>query len=207
MTAQCIYMDIASEAVPAQGATLVTDRYFAAWAETHHAPIALLSRDQHLLWANDAAMALFTAGEHLVIKDGVLTSIDKVQAPRIRAFFEQLTHVSDGRICKSAEGVSLILRAHILTLKDGSSAIALSMFSTEPGGRFIWTDFGEAFKLTRSEVEVAKRILDGAIADEVAEDLNVSVETVRSHIRSLYGKLSINSRERLFAVISPYRIG
>ncbi|GAD59584.1 hypothetical protein MBEBAB_1834 [Brevundimonas abyssalis TAR-001] len=41
----------------------------------------------------------------------------------------------------------------------------------------------------------------------MAEALNLSIETVRTHIRRVYHKLGISSREELFAMIASYRIG
>jgi DNA-binding CsgD family transcriptional regulator len=101
----------------------------------------------------------------------------------------------------------MIMCAHRLQPASGASAFAVSLYATDPAQRYVWTEFGEAFHLTRAEVAVVKRILDGANAEEVAEDQGVSVETIRTHIRRLYGKLSIDSREQLFALMAPFRVG
>lgn len=206
MAAECAYLTVADDPSPISDQA-APERYLSAWAETHSAPLALVSLDQKLIWANSLAAAVFAAGEPLTVRDGVLTAADKVQAQALRSFFEGLGDASDAWIIKSEDGAPTIIRAHVLHAADGTHAIAINLFSTEPAQRYVWTDFGQAFRLTRAEVEVAKRILEGSAADEAAEKLGVSVETVRTHIRSLYGKLSINSRERLFAMISPFRIG
>lgn len=206
MIAECV-----CPAVPDDPETIneqaAPERYLSAWAESHSAPLALVSLDQKLIWANSLAAAAFAAGEPFAVRDGVLTAADKMQAAALRGFFERLGETSEAWIIKSESGAPTIVRAHVLRAEDGARAIAINLFSTEPAQRYVWTNFGEAFRLTRAEVEVAKRILEGSAADEAAEGLGVSVETVRTHIRSLYGKLSINSRERLFALISPFRIG
>ena len=206
MAAECAYLTVA-DAPTSTHEPAAPERYLSAWAESHAAPLALLSLDQKLIWANGPAAAVFATGQPLVVRDGVLTAADKMQAQAMRGFLEGLGDASDAWIIKSEDGAPMIVRAHLLHAADGTRAIALNLFSTEPAQRYVWTNFGEAFRLTRAEVEVAKRILEGSAADQAAEDLGVSVETVRTHIRSLYGKLSINSRERLFAVISPFRIG
>lgn len=196
MIAECVCPPVADDPETINEKT-APERYLSAWAESHSAPLALVSLDQKLIWANSLAAAVFAAGEPFVVRDGVLTAADKVQAAALRGFFERLGETSE----------AWIVGAHVLRAEDGARAIAINLFSTEPAQRYVWTNFGEAFRLTRAEVEVAKRILEGSAADEAAEGLGVSVETVRTHIRSLYGKLSINSRERLFALISPFRIG
>jgi DNA-binding CsgD family transcriptional regulator len=51
---------------------------------------------------------------------------------------------------------------------------------------------------------VLLQMIDGRTADEIAGDLAVSVETTRSHIRSIYGKLNVSSREAMFRRIQPF---
>ena len=41
--------------------------------------------------------------------------------------------------------------------------------------------------------------------DEIAADLTVSVNTVKSHVRSIYAKLGVSSR--LFAVLAAHERG
>ena len=41
---------------------------------------------------------------------------------------------------------------------------------------------------------------------KVADLLDVSIETVRSHIRSIYSKVGATSRESLFSKLRPYRL-
>lgn len=48
--------------------------------------------------------------------------------------------------------------------------------------------------------------MEGACVDGIALSLEIGVETVRTHIRRMYNKLSISSREALFARLSPYRL-
>jgi DNA-binding CsgD family transcriptional regulator len=48
--------------------------------------------------------------------------------------------------------------------------------------------------------------MDGAGADAIARDVGVGIETVRTHIRRIYNKLGIGSREELFARLSPFRL-
>lgn len=94
-----------------------------------------------------------------------------------------------------------------MSVENAAPLIGLTLFPTSPAERYVWTDFGEAFHLTRAEAAVVKRILDGANVDEIAEDQGISAETIRTHIRRLYGKLGISGREQLFALMAPFRIG
>lgn len=67
-------------------------------------------------------------------------------------------------------------------------------------------DVGALFGLTPSETRILEGLVDGRRADELAENLNVSIETVRTHIRRFYNKLGVNSREQMIAKVSAYRV-
>lgn len=65
---------------------------------------------------------------------------------------------------------------------------------------------GRLFGLTPSEIRILEGLMRGRRADELACELNVSIETVRTHIRRFYNKLGVNSREQMIAVINAYRV-
>ncbi|MGQ4615443.1 LuxR C-terminal-related transcriptional regulator [Nocardia sp. R7R-8] len=48
--------------------------------------------------------------------------------------------------------------------------------------------------LTHTEMTVLKQLPSGRTAQQIAEDLGVSVNTVKTHLRGIYGKLGTNSR-------------
>lgn len=59
--------------------------------------------------------------------------------------------------------------------------------------------------LTAREWEVLDQLAIGKTTDEVADELVLSVETVRSHTKSLYRKLGVHSREELRATVRRLR--
>lgn len=59
--------------------------------------------------------------------------------------------------------------------------------------------------LTAREWEVLDQLAAGKTTDEVADKLVLSVETVRSHTKSLYRKLGVHSREELRGAVRRLR--
>jgi DNA-binding NarL/FixJ family response regulator len=51
--------------------------------------------------------------------------------------------------------------------------------------------------LTRREAEVLEQLQNGATNAEIAHDLSIGIETVRTHARHIYRKLGIGSRREL----------
>lgn len=53
-------------------------------------------------------------------------------------------------------------------------------------------------KLTQCEIAITNGILDGLSYKLVADRHNLSIDSVRSHIKNIYRKLNINSKSKLF---------
>ena len=81
------------------------------------------------------------------------------------------------------------------------SAIAILCW---PAHRARYADLKRAFDLTAAEDRVLARLLDGDVAEKIARSHAVSIDTVRSQIRSVYAKLEVGSREALFKRVSAY---
>lgn len=59
----------------------------------------------------------------------------------------------------------------------------------------------EDYGLTAREAEVLQLLAEGKTRQAIAENLYVSQNTVKTHVRSVYGKLGVHSREELSALI------
>jgi LuxR family maltose regulon positive regulatory protein len=59
--------------------------------------------------------------------------------------------------------------------------------------------FGQLEPLTSRETEVLRLMAEGASSREIAARLGISYATVRSHIRSMGGKLGVHSKSEAVA--------
>jgi DNA-binding NarL/FixJ family response regulator len=55
----------------------------------------------------------------------------------------------------------------------------------------------QAAQLTRRQTEIVEALVNGLSYKMIAEELNISVETVRDHIKKIYRRLQINSKGEL----------
>ncbi len=53
------------------------------------------------------------------------------------------------------------------------------------------------FGLTPREIQVANALLRGGSDKRIADDLHISMPTLRSHVQHLFDKLGVNSRTEL----------
>lgn len=180
--------------------------YLEAWTRTFNAPSMLVTLDLTLMWTNGAAVTMLRSGEPFTLAGGRINCADKTQTPDFRAFVAGLGPEPRVWIYQTAGGQSLLVRGEAVQPQGEAPGAALMIYPADASARYIWADFGRVFGLTRAEVCIVKRVIEGERADVMAGDLGVTVETVRTHIRRTYNKLVINSREQLFSLISPFRV-
>jgi DNA-binding CsgD family transcriptional regulator len=61
--------------------------------------------------------------------------------------------------------------------------------------------------LTRAEARVAHRVAAGLTSREIAADLDVAWETVRTHLRNINARLELASQRELVSLIERRRAG
>lgn len=183
-----------------------TAAYMGAWAEKFSIAALLLTSDTRLLWANSAATALLAKGDHFTLADQRVTCVDGGQRADFRAFVANLTDDASAWICRGVEGALLAVRGEVVAPEDHAPGVALMMRPADATAQYIWADFGGVLGLTRAEAIIVKRMVSGHRADAIAEELSVTLETVRTHIKRIYQKLDVGSREQLFSQVSHFRI-
>ena len=105
--------------------------------------------------------------------------------------FSALTNGADGYLLKKAAAEKLIEALH--DLKKGESPMTpsiarkvLNYFSNQKA-------IQKEYALTDKEKEVLKHLTTGLSYKLIAAEIEVSVETVRTHLKHIYAKLHVNS--------------
>ncbi len=111
---------------------------------------------------------------------------------------------ADGYLLKKTSPAK-ILTALNESLTDGSPMTASVAKKVMELFRTYVPNKTEDFSLTKRELEVLDSIVNGANNKEIAENLFISIETVRNHIRHIYEKLQVHSKSE--AVIKAIRQG
>jgi DNA-binding NarL/FixJ family response regulator len=120
--------------------------------------------------------------------------------------FEAIKSGAQGYLLKSIRSRDLV--ALLRGAVQGEAAITSSM-----GGRML-EEFrrlaqqesrfpdDDAISLTRREQEVLSLVAEGATDQEIAQELSISIHTVKSHMRNILGKLHLSHRHEaaLFAL-------
>ena len=87
-----------------------------------------------------------------------------------------------------------------------SDLVGLRIQDTSIGFQPQWANFAGAFSLTPAEYRVALLLLDGNSVERAAGLLGLGEATVRSHVKRLYLKLDVTSKEEMFRRMAGFRI-
>ena len=78
----------------------------------------------------------------------------------------------------------------------------VAVFVSASGGpRLSWTRVAAMHGITRAEARLASMLADGISLEEVAEALLVSIQTVRSQLKSVFAKTGVTRQAELVALL------
>lgn len=84
-------------------------------------------------------------------------------------------------------------------LADGGVAV---VFPAAEATDRLWVSVRESFGLTPAETRLAARLKDGLTLKEAADELSVSVNTVRNQLRAVFDKMGLNRQSELVRALT-----
>lgn len=180
------------------------ENILAAWVDGESR--ARLVVDEHLAvyWLSASAEAFLRRDQALVYRNGRLAPRDPRLEQSLRRFLANTSdRLTSECVTNPDTGEHLVLTA-VRVQQPWQNVIGLTLHHA--GERFdvALADVRQAFGLTRSERQVALHLLHGLTAEETSRELNVTLETVRMHIKRAYAKLGVSSREAFFHRLAPF---
>ncbi len=91
--------------------------------------------------------------------------------------------------------------AAALELADDDQAYALIFPALEETGK-LWSSIRESFGLTPAELRLARKLRDGRSLKEAADELEVSVNTVRNQLRAIFDKMGLKRQSDLIRALT-----
>ena len=173
-----------------------------AWCQNSRVPAILAQANSNVVWSNNAGSALLAERDHFSLRADKLTCMESSQGILFHAFVEKKMLDLSSWISQRDSSIMIVLREEM----PCNELRGLSFLHVGAAVDYLWADFGPVLSLTAAEVRVSQRLIEGAGAEGIARSLGVGVETIRTHVRRVYNKLGISSREELFARLSPYRL-
>jgi DNA-binding NarL/FixJ family response regulator len=105
-----------------------------------------------------------------------------------KMIFEALANGASGYLTKNTAPAKIV--DSIREVKDGGGPMSVNI------ARMVIKSFqrNQESPLSKRETQILEQIADGKSRSQVAKDLFIDLETVRSHIKNIYLKLDVNSR-------------
>jgi PAS domain S-box-containing protein len=165
-------------------------------------PLVVLDRTGIIRWQNSVAVGCF--GE---LMGRPFT--DVVAAESLRAVQEQFARKVVGGQASTHYQARVLLKSGAEELVEVSSA-TLSDEGNVVGVFGLVVPQGEvqprdAVRLTPRQLDVLRRLAAGATTEQMAQDLHISVATVRNHVRDLLKRMDVHTR--LEAVVLGHQLG
>jgi DNA-binding CsgD family transcriptional regulator len=156
-----------------------------------------------LQWCNPAAVMLLERHDPLVLCGDMVRARNSADGRRFQEFVRNAGPQTTVLCLADQDQESHLLIAAV-GLPGCLVGVTASYASDEIEHH--WADLRDAFGLTASERDIAQALSSGFTAEAVAHKLQISIKTVRTHIRHVYSKLGVSSREELFHKLTPYMI-
>lgn len=174
------------------------------WLESASPALLVVDGELHIHWANPLARQWLDGREPLSkIREQLHVGRSQQQ---LRRLLGRADRGVDG-ICVPMDSrrAHLVVSARRITKKSEDAFYGLVARCTDSlETRLLAVD--DAFRLTTAEGRVLEQLIRGLTAPSIARHLDVSIETVRTHIRSLYTKLEVSSREAMFRRLRPFMV-
>jgi DNA-binding CsgD family transcriptional regulator len=188
------------------------DTLFSSIFDNSRVPMALLDRDRRYVEVNDALVKFYeyprsallgTVADSMVLDGGGGIDTRWEQLVRTNQLYGErvIAHANGSqlRVAYAAHGTTLGDRwmALIVTLSarfHSGGPELIGVAPTEPSR-------GAGSTLTAREREVVRLVALGSTTRQVAADLSLSPETIRSHVRNAMAKTGARTRAQLVALV------
>lgn len=179
-----------------------------AWLETAPRALAFVDAELTLIWMNAAARVLLSRSRALHRRANGLAAEDAEDLERLKALVADCARGGPADVERidtfgRVDGADrLLVRARVLT---GPAALVGLVLEPMAGRRPPpLPDLHRTHGVTPAEQAVVEVLLQGFSSQEIADRLNLSVFTVRTHLKHAYDKLGVTSKEQLFVALFAY---
>lgn len=180
--------------------------------------MSIIDRDQKVIEVNQATIDFYGyPREEVIGTDPGRTIVDRNLAEDEAAFAKLLetNELYGERVVVHADGrpMRVSFAAHGTTVDGQWSAlfVLLSAYTEPDGPELIGADAppeadGDRSRLTARELEVVRLVALGAGTRQIASELGLSPETIRSHVRNAMSKTDSHTRAQLVAIAVAERL-
>lgn len=182
------------------------DQVIAQWVTSDPRARIVVDADLRPVWASASANTLMNQPDAMLRRNGRISASSRRTDDDLRRLVSEAGRDTTTQcLSDSGAGRHLVLAA---TRIEGpwEHLVGISIQNADEDHEVRLADLRQVFGLTPAEALVAHHLLCGKTAEEVAADLGVRLETVRTHIKRTYAKMGVGSREAFFYKLAPFAV-
>jgi DNA-binding CsgD family transcriptional regulator len=166
----------------------------------------LVDEQLRLLWSNGAANAWLEEVDcPLRLQRDTLVAKDNRFQVKLTAMVASCSRATSGMLMGGCNGAQdLLFSSREVGRFGGFRCMGLAVRSIKAKDTDELVGLGDAYNLTPSEETVLQKMMRGNNVEKIARSSNTSPETVRTHVRRAYSKMSVSSREEMFSRLKPF---
>lgn len=176
------------------------------------ASVILCKEDGTILEANEMAQEMLHNEEAFLVDGGYLALNKAHLNDRLKYYIKECAHFKDNRISlkrdiyvESENNRAFVVSVLPLSRVDASIHTQYTcVVKINSQKQVRWQSIQHSFELTPTELFVTELIFNKYTTMQIAEELNITVNTARSHIQNIYEKLNVKSQVELMSKLSLY---
>jgi DNA-binding CsgD family transcriptional regulator len=92
-------------------------------------------------------------------------------------------------------------RFSFLICENPNPLIVIFIMEEKISNKLEMNEIRRQYRLTRKETDILRRVIDGLKNTEIAEDIEVTVQTVKDHLSNIYMKIGVENRVSLMRTL------
>jgi PAS domain S-box-containing protein len=167
-------------------------------------PITVVDDTRRIVEANDATLSLFGRSRGDFIGRPIVDVIEPAELEESAAAWEEFLRSGEYDLKRTfvrPDGARINVQLAARWAQVGERRLAVFVVIPQTHYWSVPAQEPERARLTEREREVVTLIALGRETNEIAEELHISPETVRTHVRNAMAKLDVHTRAQLVAVV------
>ena len=166
-------------------------------------PRIAIDRTRKILWQSENAARLLSSSVPLQISDGTLKADSRTAQSAMNEFIEQIGHNCDTLLVRgqTQRHWAMVIAWSFL---DRPDEVCLLLNLSIPHRSVKESGLASALKLTATETRVLDEFARLKTPREIGEQMNISLSTVRSHLKQIHCKADVGSAVQLTQLVRGY---
>jgi len=191
------------------------DSYFDSVFNLLRCSVVVIDSELTVVWQNQAAARLLSAGDILSTSNGCLRATDANEFVRLRKFLNGVLDYCEtpsempifSLRCRDTDRYCEIVACPVNTDRctppEAHSSVGVVFVSDPQQPTSIPAPVLKSmFGLTTSESRLAQALLNGRSLEQFADEVHVSLNTARTHLKSIFRKTDTSSQASLVSLLA-----